>query len=83
MVRSFNADKPYDEFLREQIAGDEMVDWRSSEEHALEIRNHLIPTGFLRMAIDDTDQEVLNIPPPIVLRRCSIPWRSSVRRCSA
>lgn len=40
VIRSFNEDKPYDQFAREQIAGDEM-DANSPE--------HLIATGFLRM----------------------------------
>ncbi|MDG2123922.1 MAG: PSD1 and planctomycete cytochrome C domain-containing protein, partial [Verrucomicrobiales bacterium] len=40
VVRSFNADKPYDQFVREQIAGDE-IDRNNPE--------NLIATGFLRM----------------------------------
>jgi mono/diheme cytochrome c family protein len=40
VVRSFNADKPYDQFTREQIAGDE-IDPANPE--------LLIATGFLRM----------------------------------
>lgn len=40
VVRSFNADKPYDQFLREQLAGDEL-DPDDPE--------FLIATGFLRM----------------------------------
>ncbi|QDT04447.1 Planctomycete cytochrome C [Rubripirellula lacrimiformis] len=40
VVRSFNQDKPYDEFVRQQIAGDEM------DETNVE---NLIATGFLRM----------------------------------
>jgi len=40
VVRSFNEDKRYSDFVREQIAGDEM-DADDSE--------HLIATGFLRM----------------------------------
>ncbi|WP_395737722.1 PSD1 and planctomycete cytochrome C domain-containing protein [Prosthecobacter sp.] len=40
VVRSFNADKPYDEFIKEQIAGDEMQPGNPE---------HLIATGFLRM----------------------------------
>ena len=40
VVRSFNADKRYDQFVREQIAGDE-IDPNNSE--------MLIATGFLRM----------------------------------
>ncbi|MEX2580063.1 MAG: PSD1 and planctomycete cytochrome C domain-containing protein [Verrucomicrobiales bacterium] len=41
VVRSFNADKPYDAFIREQIAGDEITDREDAEA--------LIATGFLRM----------------------------------
>ena len=40
VIRSFNNDKPYDEFVREQIAGDE-IDPKDSE--------LLVATGFLRM----------------------------------
>ena len=40
VVRSFNADKPYDQFIKEQIAGDEM----QPDNPAM-----LIATGFLRM----------------------------------
>ena len=40
VVRSFNADKPYDQFIKEQIAGDEMNPDNSET---------LIATGFLRM----------------------------------
>jgi len=40
VVRAFNSDKPYDQFVREQIAGDEL-DPASPEK--------LIATGFLRM----------------------------------
>lgn len=40
VTRAFNDDKPYDQFVREQIAGDE-IDDRDSEK--------LIATGFLRM----------------------------------
>ena len=31
VIESVNQDKPWDQFLTEQIAGDEMVDWRSAE----------------------------------------------------
>jgi cytochrome c553 len=41
VVRSFNADKPFDQFVREQLAGDE-IDRRDPE--------MLIATGFLRAA---------------------------------
>jgi hypothetical protein len=47
VVRSFNADKPYDQFIREQIAGDEMVD--ANREQRTENSELLIAPGFLRM----------------------------------
>ncbi len=52
VIESLNEDKPYDEFVREQIAGDEQVDWRSAERFTPEIRNKLVATGFLRTAAD-------------------------------
>lgn len=41
VIRSFNADKPYERFVREQIAGDEISKRKDPEA--------LIATGFLRM----------------------------------
>lgn len=55
VVDSFNADLPYDRFLLEQIAGDEMVDWRSPPVTPEKLRM-LIATGFLRQAADVTDE---------------------------
>lgn len=60
VVQTFNADKPFDEFVRQQIAGDEMVDWRSAEAFTPEIRENLIATTFLRSAADETLQNELN-----------------------
>jgi Protein of unknown function (DUF1549)/Protein of unknown function (DUF1553)/Planctomycete cytochrome C len=40
VIRAFNSDKPYDQFVREQIAGDE-IDPENAES--------IIATGFLRM----------------------------------
>ncbi len=61
VVSSFNHDKPYDKFLVEQVAGDELSSWREAKEFTPETVEQLIATGFLRTAIDDTDQSVLNI----------------------
>jgi hypothetical protein len=48
VIRSFNADLPYDQFLREQIAGDELYDQQlaKGEKPSVDL---LIATGFLRM----------------------------------
>lgn len=46
VVRAFNQDKPYDEFIREQIAGDELIDPKTP---SLSDAERLIAVGFLRM----------------------------------
>ena len=56
VIDAFNKDKPYDRFLQEQIAGDELTDYWT----AFETQDHLpddvvegiIATGFLRTASD-------------------------------
>jgi hypothetical protein len=63
VIRAFNEDKPFDQFLREQIAGDELVDWRHATTYTPEIREKLIATGYLRTAIDDTHEVDLNKVP--------------------
>jgi hypothetical protein len=60
VIRSFNQDKPLDRFLTEQLAGDELVDWRSAKTFTPETLELLIATGFLRTAADDTDEQELN-----------------------
>jgi hypothetical protein len=60
VVRSLNADKPYDRFLLEQIAGDELVDWRNAGTFTPEIKELLTATCFLRPAADDTGSMELN-----------------------
>jgi mono/diheme cytochrome c family protein len=50
VIRSFNADKPFDQFIREQIAGDELID--SPPESAAE-QDLLIATGYLRLGPHD------------------------------
>jgi hypothetical protein len=47
VVQAFNEDKPYDRFIREQIAGDEMYP-DSVDAH--------IATGFLRHYTDETNR---------------------------
>jgi len=53
VIRSLNADKPFDQFIREQVAGDEMLrpPYRDLSPADLD---KLIATGFLRMAPDGT-----------------------------
>jgi mono/diheme cytochrome c family protein len=53
VIRAFNADSPWDEFVIEQLAGDELV--RPPYEHLPPAElDKLIATGFLRMAPDGT-----------------------------
>ncbi len=50
VIRAFNADMPYDQFVTEQLAGDELVDWRHAEQFTPEIVDKLVATGMLRCA---------------------------------
>ena len=59
VVRSFNEDKPYDRFLTEQLAGDELVDWRTASKFTPEILDSLVATGYLRLVSDVTDDSSL------------------------
>lgn len=62
VIRSLNTGKPFSQFLTEQLAGDELVDWRSTTNFTDQIREHLIATTFLRAAADDTGENELNTP---------------------
>lgn len=53
VINAFNADKPLDEFIIEQLAGDELVKPPYNNLSADEIQK-LVATGFLRMAPDGT-----------------------------
>ncbi len=54
VVRSFSADKPYNRFLLEQLAGDELADYQNAPEITPDIYDNLVATGFMRMAPDAT-----------------------------
>jgi hypothetical protein len=54
VLRSFAADKPYDQFLQEQLAGDEMVKHPPDPADPGAVEK-LAATGFLRMAPDVTE----------------------------
>jgi len=62
VIAALNADKPFDEFLTEQLAGDELVDWRNAKVYSPQLRDMLIATGFLRVAADNTDSPELRTP---------------------
>src|SRR5262249_11534338 len=54
VVRSFNDDKPYDRFLTEQLAGDELGDCAAAPKQTRQILEALIATGYLRNTPDWT-----------------------------
>ncbi len=62
VTRAFNADKPWSDFIIEQLAGDELA--AANQGNAAQIiadpakRDLLTATGFLRMAPDGTGDEV-------------------------
>lgn len=60
VIASFNDDKPFDRFLVEQLAGDELVDWRQADPLPDSMKQLLIATGMLRTAADETLQNELN-----------------------
>jgi len=67
VVRSLNADKPYDQFVREQLAGDEMLDINALHEFPAEaitpeMQELLIATGMLRISVDGTNNFERNRP---------------------
>ena len=82
LIRSFNADRPWDELIVEQLAGDELVRPPYRDLPPGEV-DRLVATGFLRTAptapasraVDDADSPATRWSP----RRS----RSSRPRCSA
>ncbi len=63
VVRAFNADKSYDRFLHEQLAGDELADYEQAPVITDEIYDNLAATGFLRTAPDRTFANITNFVP--------------------
>ncbi len=65
VIRAFNSDKPYDRFLKEQIAGDELTGYwtayKTQKELSPEVLDGLIATGFLRCASDTSRPDFVNI----------------------
>ena len=58
VIRAFNSDKPYDRFLQEQIAGDELADYWSAYESLERLPDDVVEaitaTGYLRCAPDSS-----------------------------
>lgn len=58
VVRSWNADRSFSEFITEQLAGDELSDWREAQKFTRSTLDPLIATGYLRNAEDRTDEGI-------------------------
>lgn len=58
VIRAFNGDKPYDRFLQEQIAGDELTDYWAAYEKLDRLPDEVVEavtaTGYLRCAPDSS-----------------------------
>ncbi|MFM2096369.1 MAG: hypothetical protein RIS70_3493 [Planctomycetota bacterium] len=58
VIRALNSDKPYDRFLQEQLAGDELVDYWNVYESSDHLPEHVVEaitaTGYLRCAPDSS-----------------------------
>ncbi len=63
VIEAFNKDKPYDQFLHEQLAGDELLDYEQASEVTDQMVENLVATGFLRMGMDQTGSRTMNYVP--------------------
>ena len=65
VIRAFIADKPWNEFIVEQLAGDELAAATHAEAQEAVLdehrRDHLVATAFLRLAPDGTGDEVADV----------------------
>lgn len=60
VIEAFNKDKPYDQFLLEQIAGDELFDFQNAKSITPKMMDAIVATGFMRMAPDGTGSDIVN-----------------------
>ena len=56
VIRSINADKPFDRFMREQLAGDELIGWTPDMPITEDVIDALVATHFLRNGQDGTGE---------------------------
>ncbi|MBA61692.1 MAG: hypothetical protein CMJ76_04935 [Planctomycetaceae bacterium] len=63
VIRSFNADKPYSDFLKEQLAGDDLADYTDPAQVTQQIEDNLIATGFLRQSPDGSFANITGFVP--------------------
>ncbi len=62
VIQSLNNDKAWDRFLTEQVAGDELVDWRAAKQSTPQITELLTATGYMRNILDITEEDISNLP---------------------
>jgi hypothetical protein len=63
VIRAFAQNKPFDRFLTEQMAGDELFDYRTVKQLTAEHMDLMAATGFWRMAPDGTNSTEQNFIP--------------------
>ena len=63
VIRAFNSDKPFDRFVQEQLAGDELADYLQAPRITPDLADNLAATGFLRSCVDPTDRPIHNFLP--------------------
>ena len=65
VIRAFNSDKPYDRFLQEQIAGDELTDYWTAYDTLDRLPDEVVEavtaTGYLRCAPDSSRPDFSSI----------------------
>jgi len=59
VINAFNNNKPYNQFLVEQFAGDQLVNYEPGARPRPEQMEPLIATGFLRTTADITDNQTI------------------------
>jgi hypothetical protein len=59
VINAFNKNKPYDRFLLEQFAGDQLINYKPGASPKPEEVEILTATGFLRMTPDITDNQTI------------------------
>ena len=57
VIDSFNDDKPYDQFVREQLAGDEMAEHVAVDASSRQWRDSIVATGFYRLHVWDDEPD--------------------------
>ena len=63
VIQAFNADKPYDIFLQQQLAGDELADYVNAPRITPTLYDNLVATGFMRTVPDRTFAGITNFVP--------------------